>query len=84
MPDSGRATKELVIELATNIAQFNEIVTDKIKDIERDASNLSDCWDDPQYQEFIAFTTEITKQLQNDITILETIEDNLRKKASLF
>ena len=84
MPDSGKASKELVLGLSRNIARFNEIVTEKIKDIERDSANLSDDWDDPQYQEFLSFTSEITKQLQKDIAILESIEKNLRKKADLF
>lgn len=84
MADMGKAPKAVVLELAKNIQQFNEIVTKEIKDIQKDAKDLSSCWNDPQYKEFLAFTTEITKQLQSDVTMLETVEKNLKIKADKF
>ena len=66
MADMGKASKAVVLELVKNIQQFNEIVTKEIKDIQKDATDLSSCWNDPQYKDFLAFTTEITKQLQSE------------------
>ncbi len=84
MADMGKASKAVVLELVKNIQQFNEIVTKEIKDIQKDATDLSSCWNDPQYKEFLAFTTEITKQLQSDIATLDTVEKNLKIKADKF
>ena len=84
MADKGKAPKEVVLELAKNVQQFNEIVTKEIMDIQKDARNLSACWNDPQYKEFLAFTTEITKQLQSNIATLEVVEKNLKIKADKF
>ena len=84
MADMGRASKAVILELVKNIRQFNEIVTKEIKDIQKDATDLSYCWNDPQYKEFLAFTLEITKQLQNDIATLDTVEKNLTIKADKF
>ena len=84
MADMGKASKAVVLELVKNIQQFNEIVTKEIKNIQKDATDLSSCWNDPQYKEFLAFTTEITKQLQSDIATLDTVEKNLKIKADKF
>ncbi len=84
MADMGKASKAVILELVKNIQQFNEIVTKEIKDIQKDATDLSSCWNDPQYKDFLAFTTEITKQLQSDITMLDTVEKNLKIKADKF
>ena len=84
MADMGKASKAVVLELVKNIQQFNEIVTKEIKDIQKDATDLSSCWNDPQYKEFLAFTTEITRQLQSDIATLDTVEKNLKIKAEKF
>lgn len=84
MADMGKASKAVVLELVKNIQQFNEIVTKEIKDIQKDATDLSSCWNDPQYKDFLAFTTEITKQLQSDIATLDTVEKNLKIKADKF
>lgn len=84
MADMGKASKAVVLELVKNIQQFNEIVTKEIKDIRKDATDLSSCWNDPQYKDFLAFTTEITRQLQSDIATLETVEKNLKIKADKF
>jgi len=84
MADMGKASKAVVLELVKNIQQFNEIVTKEIKDIQKDATDLSSCWNDPQYKEFLAFTTAITKQLQSDIATLDTVEKNLKIKADKF
>lgn len=84
MADKGRATKAAVSELVKNIRQFNEIVTQEIGGIRKDAENLSACWNDPQYKEFLAFTAEITKQLQSDIATLAAVEKNLQAKADKF
>lgn len=84
MADMGKASKAVILDLVKNIQQFNEIVTKEIGDIQKDAVNLSSCWNDPQYKEFLAFTTEITKGLQSDIVALETVERNLKIKAEKF
>ena len=84
MADMGKASKAVVLELVKNIQQFNEIVTKEIKDIQKDATDLSSCWNDPQYKDFLAFTTEITKQLQSNIATLDTVEKNLKIKADKF
>ena len=84
MADMGKASKQVILELVKNIKQFNDIVTIEIKDIQRDAMALSSCWNDPQYKEFLAFTTEITKQLQSNIATLDTVEKNLKIKADKF
>ena len=84
MADMGKAPKAVVLELVKNIQQFNEIVTKEIKDIQKDATDLSSCWNDPQYKEFLAFTTEITRQLQSNIATLDTVEKNLKIKAEKF
>ena len=84
MADMGKASKAGVLDLVKNIQQFNEIVTKEIKDIQKDATDLSSCWNDPQYKDFLAFTTEITKQLQSDIATLDTVEKNLKIKADKF
>lgn len=84
MADKGRATKAVVLELVKNIRQFNEIVTKEIGSIRKDAANLSECWNDPQYKEFLVFTTEIAKQLQSDIATLAAVEKNLQAKADKF
>ena len=84
MADMGKASKAVVLELVKNIQQFNENVTKEIKDIQKDATDLSSCWNDPQYKDFLAFTTEITKQLQSDIATLDTVEKNLKIKADKF
>ena len=84
MADMGKASKAVVLDLVKNIQQFNEIVTKEIKDIQKDATDLSSCWNDPQYKDFLAFTTEITKQLQSDIATLDTVEKNLKIKADKF
>ena len=84
MADMGKASKAVVLELVKNIQQFNEIVTKEIKNIQKDATDLSSCWNDPQYKEFLAFTTEITRQLQSNIATLDTVEKNLKIKAEKF
>lgn len=84
MADMGKASKGVILELVKNIQQFNEIVTKEIKDIQNDALNLSSVWNDQQYRDFLAFTSEITRQLQSDIATLDTVERNLKIKADKF
>lgn len=84
MADMGRASKEVILQLAKNIQQFNEIITQEIKDMQRDAKDLSSCWNDPQYMEFLEFTEQITEQLRSDISTLDTLENNLKLIAAKF
>lgn len=84
MADMGKASKVVILELVKNIQQFNQIVTKEIEDIQKDALGLSTCWSDEQYKEFLAFTTEITKQLKGDVQTLEIVEKNLKIKADKF
>ena len=84
MADMGRAQKSIILDLVNNIAQFNEIVREEIRSIERNADGLSSCWDDPQYRDFLNFTNDIAAQLKRDIEALETVERNLRIKADKF
>lgn len=84
MADMGKASKLVILELVKNINQFNRIVTKEIEDIKKDALELSACWSDAQYKEFLAFTTEITKQLKSDVQTLEIVEKNLKIKADKF
>ena len=49
----GKASKAVVLELVKNIQQFNEIVTKEIKNFQKDATDLSYCWNDPQYKDFL-------------------------------
>ena len=84
MADKGKASKSVILDLVKNIQQFNEIITNTIKSIQTDANNLSSCWDDPQYVDFLVFTTDITRQLQNDVAILEEVAENLKIKANML
>ena len=84
MADQGRARKEVILDLVKNIQQFKAIVTNEIGEIKRDANNLSSCWNDPQYMEFLKFTLEITEQLQKDVTELGVVDHNLKIKADKF
>lgn len=80
----GKASKQVILELAANIEQFNEIVRAELLAIQQNAFGLASCWNDPQYREFLAFTTDITSELQNDIALLEVVEKNLKIKADKF
>ena len=84
MADKGRAKKEVILDLVKNIQMFKELVTKEITDIQKDAINLSSCWDDPQYKEFLEFTKEITNQLQKDVIELGVVDANLKIKADMF
>ena len=84
MTDQGKAKKAVILELIKNLDQFNKHVDDEIKAIKQNAEGLSECWHDPQYESFLAYTGEITAQLKKDISLLVGVRDNLKIKADKF
>ena len=84
MADQGRAKKAVILELIKNIEQFNAVVRKEIGDIQKDATKLSACWDDPQYKDFMNYTTEITKGLNRDVELLDGLAKNLQIKADIM
>ena len=84
MADMGRASKQVILELKKNIGQFNELITDEIREMLSDARKLYDCWQDDQYKEFLNYTEQIANELKSHITILESVEYNLKVIADKF
>ena len=84
MTNSGGATRESILSLIKDIRDFNEAVDEEIKEIQRDANELNDCWDDPQYNDFLLYTLQITQQLKSDTRLLEEIADFLQGKVNLM
>jgi hypothetical protein len=84
MANTGKASREVVSNLISDIDTFVEIVTDEINDIKRDAVSLSSDWDDKQYQDFLAYVEGLTSQLSMNIRQLEQVNSNLRKALEKY
>ncbi len=84
MADHGKANREAIEDLIYDITAFIEIMNEEIDGIKSDASALSNDWDDPQYETFLAFVDEITARLRADISELEGVRANLQKELAFF
>jgi len=84
MTNSGGSKREVVENLIEDIATFIEIVEEEIGEIKRDANSLSDAWDDKQYEDFLEYVEDLSKQLGQDLADLENVNYNLKKALEQY
>ena len=84
MTNSGGSKREVVENLIEDIATFIEIVEEEIGEIKRDANSLSDAWDDKQYEDFLEYVEDLSKQLGQDLADLENVNYNLKKALAHY
>ena len=84
MTNAGSSKREVVEALIEDIATFIEIVEEEIGEIKRDANSLSDAWDDKQYEDFLEYVEDLSKQLGQDLADLENVNYNLKKALAQY
>ena len=84
MTDSGRALKPIILKLINNMKVFDEEAQKETDSIVKDASELSESWDDPQFEEFYSYTEELVRKLSVDRELLREIIVNLERIANKF
>ena len=73
-----------MLQLANDMSTFNEIFTDMVNEIKNKAFAMGECWNDPQYEDFLNMTEELMAQLSANSEKLRTIEWNLREKVKII
>lgn len=84
MTNAGSSKREVVEALIEDIATFIDIVEEEIGEIKRDANSLSDAWDDKQYEDFLEYVEDLSKQLGQDLADLENVNYNLKKALDQY
>ena len=85
MVDKGSLVdREIVEYLIQDIKEFMEAVRSEIKYIQKDTKDLNSYWDDKQYDSFVEIVNTLTTSLSNQLSSLEDVNANLKKKLSIL
>ena len=85
MVDKGRlAGRETIEYLIQDIKEFMEAVRSEINYIQKDTKDLNSYWDDKQYDSFVEIVNTLTTSLSNQLSSLEDVNANLRKKLNIL
>lgn len=71
MADSGKASKVVVKRLVEDIDYFAGAVKEDAGKMLREAEDLQNYWNDPQYKSFLAFMQDLTSELTKDTENLD-------------
>ena len=85
MVDKGSLVdREIVEYLIQDIKEFMEAVRSEINHIQKDTKDLNSYWDDKQYDSFVEIVNTLTTSLSNQLSSLEDVNANLRKKLNIL
>lgn len=85
MVDKGSlGDREIVEYLIQDIKEFMEAVRSEINHIQKDTKDLNSYWDDKQYDSFVEIVNTLTTSLSNQLSSLEDVNANLRKKLKIL
>ena len=85
MVDKGSLVdREIVEYLIQDIKEFMEAVRSEINHIQKDTKDLNSYWDDKQYDSFVEIVNTLTTSLSNQLSSLEDVNANLRKKLIIL
>ena len=85
MVDKGRlAGRETIEYLIQDIKEFMEAVRSEVNYINKDTKDLNSYWDDKQYDSFVEIVNTLTTSLSNQLSSLEDVNANLRKKLNIL
>ena len=85
MVDKGSlGDREIVEYLIQDIKEFMEAVRSEINHIQKDTKDLNSYWDDKQYDSFVEIVNTLTTSLSNQLSSLEDVNANLRKKLNIL
>ena len=85
MVDKGSLVDREIIEyLIQDIKEFMEAVRSEINYIQKDTKDLNSYWDDKQYDSFVEIVNTLTTSLSNQLSSLEDVNANLRKKLNIL
>lgn len=71
MADSGKASKVVVKRLVEDIDYFASAVKEDANKMLREAEDLQNYWNDPQYKSFLSFMQDLTGDLTKDTENLD-------------
>ena len=85
MVDKGSLVdREIVEYLIQDIKEFMEAVRSEVNYINKDTKDLNSYWDDKQYDNFVEIVNTLTTSLSNQLSSLEDVNANLRKKLNIL
>lgn len=84
MVDKGRASRDTIEYLIQDIKEFMEAVRSEVNYINKDTKDLNSYWDDKQYDNFVEIVNTLTTSLSNQLSSLEDVNANLRKKLNIL
>lgn len=84
MVDKGRASRDTIEYLIQDIKEFMEAVRSEVNYINKDTKDLNSYWDDKQYDNFVEIVNTLTTSLSNQLSSLEDVNANLKKKLSIL
>lgn len=82
--DKGKASREVVQQLITDMTDFKNYVEGEIQSMISQTNRLGESWNDPQYAQFSAFIDDLTNSLKKDLAVFEEATNSLRKKLSMY
>ncbi len=71
MANSGKANKQVVAQLVSDIRLFSDAVRSESQKMMSEVYNLQSDWNDPQYDSFRNFMEELTSSLVADTADLD-------------
>ena len=80
----GKAILAEVFKLVDDIRHFDTNVREQSIVMKHTTDNLQDAWDDPQYDQFANYMSELIKSLESDLDILQEANDDLERRAKII
>lgn len=84
MAEQGRANREVVQALINDLNAFNEYVTTEIQTMMNKTEALAAAWQDPQYEQFSGFMSELSDSMRQDLVVVQESASFLQRKLALY
>lgn len=80
----GKANREVIQNLISNMHKFNDLVEQEIIRMNERTENLGETWKDAQYRQFHEYILDLSESLRQDLRIIQETADTLQNRVNEF
>lgn len=80
----GKANREVIQNLISNMHKFNDLVEQEIVRMNERTENLGETWKDAQYRQFHEYILDLSESLRQDLRIIQETADTLQNRVNEF
>ena len=84
MRDSGRASRSAMESVIKDLSDYEDIITEELDRIISEIRDLSDIWDDGNYQSFLVSVENIKFNIETELNTVRHTRYALEEKVKIY